>query len=146
MSMSERLYKIVRMVAYGELVAGEMVEECPHCTYERRYGDEEPIHTPDCIVPLARAEMKELGTPLKKYRVEYESAWRDYPSGSASSFQLPFAFAPELADTPFWQQQKGYEYAYDEQEARKDIPVMSKRKGSFPQVRNVYVECLGEVQ
>jgi|SRR5579885_2090184 len=63
--MDERIITILKAIAYGETAADMYGDSyCLYCSNAE--------HEPTCPVSLARAALKEQGTPLLEYRIDFE--------------------------------------------------------------------------
>lgn len=78
--MDERILAILKTLAYGEIGSNDMGDSvCLYCDFNlyAESDDEQGLHEPDCPVRVARALLKEQGTPICLYRIDYEqrNAW-----------------------------------------------------------------------
>lgn len=73
--MDERILAILKTLAYGETGSNDIGDSlCLYCNYNpyAPSDDESGLHEPTCPVRVARAVLKEQGTPLLLYRIDYE--------------------------------------------------------------------------
>ena len=73
--MDGRILAILKTLAYGEVGSNDMGDSvCLYCDYilYAKSDDEQGLHEPACPVRVARALLKEQGTPLLLFRVDYE--------------------------------------------------------------------------
>ena len=99
--MNERILKILKDVAYGEMASDEMDTRCLHCSEEQPYSADINVqHSVDCPVTLARTLLQEQGMPLYLYQVVQEEVapgrdtWRD-------ETYLRFAFSEDELRSQF---------------------------------------------
>lgn len=102
--MDERIVKIVKATARGQLAEYAGAAYCMHCS-ESPYSEVnlailvDMIHEPECIVTIARQLMVEWGMPLNIYQVRYQRRQLRENGKPLDDWQ-PFidsqiAFAPE---------------------------------------------------
>jgi len=80
--MDERIVTILKEVARGETCCYDMGCECLYCPGDENFSPDriESInHTPQCPILLARAILREQGTPLCLYKVTYDRVMRNEP-------------------------------------------------------------------
>ena len=73
--MDERILTILKEVARGETCCDDMASSCLYCSGDENYSSEriEDInHKPECPIMLARAILREMGTPLCLYKVTHD--------------------------------------------------------------------------
>lgn len=75
--MDERILRILKEVAYGEVETDDMGSQCLYCNGDEIYDWHNPridkvAHEPTCPIILARDVLREMGTPLKVYDLRWE--------------------------------------------------------------------------
>jgi hypothetical protein len=76
MSVDGRTLTIIKAMALGPICYDDCSSMCVHCGSDEDDKTLEFLsirHEPGCPVLLARAILKELGTPMHIYRVTYQS-------------------------------------------------------------------------
>jgi hypothetical protein len=97
-----RTQLIVQAMALGPIAGDDMHDWCPHCEATASYDEQKDFkypHEPSCPVLLARALLREWGTPLRVYEVSCERLWK------------------KTAKRQFWKACSGYTFAISEQTA-----------------------------
>lgn len=75
--MDERVIKVLKEMAYGEVQHNDSGCECHYCNGNEVYDWHNIIidhieHEPTCPIILARNVLRDMGTPLKVYNVSWE--------------------------------------------------------------------------
>lgn len=102
--MNEQLIQqVVLAMARGLLSSDDFGRRCLYCSYRDEYYEEKIAHDEECPILLARRILREQGTPLYRYTIEWTRHWqRGVYRGRGSFYELTEdeALTQAKADAP----------------------------------------------
>ena len=99
--MDERIFTVLKVLAYGRTAEQAASEMCLYCDYDQYRESDQGfgLHEPTCPIRVARAILKEQGTPIYLYDVDVER--REHTQQWYRLTYLELAFTEQEAVQPY---------------------------------------------